>query len=362
MRHVLGQDRVIETLQAALRADRIPHAWIFHGPPGVGKRTTAEAFAAALLDPEATPGLDGFLESDPQGHVAKSIAAGNHPDCHGITKEWARYSSDRAIRERKQTSIPVEVIREFLIGPASRSTLARGGARASKVFIVDEAEMLAGPAQNALLKTLEEPPPGTVLILVTSSEDELLPTIRSRCQRVAFTRLSDADMMRWLKSAAPDAAKDGERRAWLLRFAQGSPGMAKAALDHDLYDWFTTLEPMLRQLDAGEFPAEMGAAMAQRVDGLAAQWVKDHANASKEAANRMAARYLFILLAEEVRAWLHTMAATAVASPADPSAVEPLLRALDLIRDAERQLDANVNLALLLDNLVIQWADRSAVA
>ncbi|MFG0330731.1 MAG: ATP-binding protein [Phycisphaerales bacterium] len=354
MRHVLGQDRAIEILQSALRGGRVHHAWIFHGPTGVGKRTTAEAFAATLLDPDAQADLSGAIEADPEGATARRIAAGTHPDLHLVTKELASYSSDGDVRRRKQITIPVQVIREFLVDPAHLSAHERAEARARKVFIVDESELMAREAQNVLLKTLEEPPSGTVIILVTANADRLLPTIHSRCQRVAFTPLSPDAMAQWIDRRATEESMSEGHRRWLERFAQGSPGLAELALENNLYEWFVTLDPMLRELRAGRYPATMGGVMNKLIDSFAKAWVKSRENASKDAANKAGARYLFVLLSEEVRDWIR----------ADLEAGEPVddhLVALDRIHDAERQLYSNVNLGLLLDELVAQWAEAEPV-
>ena len=138
---------------------------------------------------------DGNVDEDDD----EASLSSPHPDLHIITKELARYSDDRATRERKLTRMPVEVVRQHLIEPAQRPACS-GMARCSSL---DEAELLAGEGQNALLKTLEEPPGGasggpTVIILITSSEDRLLPTIRSRCQRVGFTPLPEEVIAGWL--------------------------------------------------------------------------------------------------------------------------------------------------------------------
>ena len=347
MKRILHQKRALEILTAAWRGGRVHHAWIFHGPFGVGKRTTAEAFAAALLDPDARLNEGGVVEADPGGETARLVESGTHPDLHVVTKEMALFSRDPKVRERKQIVIPAEVIREYLVEPASRSASKQSGARASKVFIVDEAERLGADGQNVMLKTLEEPPPGTVIILVTAHEDRLLPTIRSRCQRVAFTPLPREDMEAWMKREGVNVS--GDERHWLLRFSQGSPGLARIALKHGFYGWYATLAPMLREIEAGRYPTSMGAAMAKMVEEFAEAEVKAGQNVSKDAANKAGARFLFTLLAEEVRHQLH--AAVRNGEPVEPHAL-----ALEAIRTAERQLEANANMGLLLDNLAIQWA------
>lgn len=347
MQHILGHDRAIDVLQSALQAGRLHHAWIFHGPAGVGKRTTAEALAAILLDPNAAPNLSGLIEADPEGKTARLIAAGTHPDLHFITRSLASYVTDARTRRGKQTNIPAEVVREFIVEPATRSG-HNGASRASKVFIIDEAELLDDKGQNILLKTLEEPPPGTVLILITANEDELIPTVRSRCQRVAFGPLDDEAMSRWIKSAGFDI--NAAHKRWLVQFAQGSPGLATQAIEHGLFDWYLALEPMIRTIESGAYPAEMGTTMAKLIDAHAVARQKANPNASKESGNREAADFVFVLLSREI----HAAMTRTIAAGDD---VEPHLAAFDLIHDAERQLDSHLNLSQVLENLVIQWSN-----
>ena len=105
-----------EILRDALAAQRVHHCWVFAGPHGVGKFTTARAFAQLLLDPEAAPNLMGVLESPPESTVARLVAAGTHPDLHEIRKELALHSANATIRTRKLSNIPVDVLREHMIG------------------------------------------------------------------------------------------------------------------------------------------------------------------------------------------------------------------------------------------------------
>ncbi len=193
---ILGQPHAIELLQSALQTDRLHHALIFHGPKGVGKFTTARALAAILLCHEvAKKAASSFLPPVRACGTCRSCAAlraGSHPDDHVITKELARFSSDAAVRDRKLMTIPTAVLRENLIEPVNLAP--RLGSH--KVFVVDEAELLDSVSQNILLKTLEEPPAGTYVILVTDAEDRLLPTIRSRCLPTGSTAAALASMSR----------------------------------------------------------------------------------------------------------------------------------------------------------------------
>ncbi|MCA9298664.1 MAG: AAA family ATPase [Phycisphaerales bacterium] len=339
---VVGHARARETLQRAMRSGRIHHAWIFHGPVGVGKCTLALAFGAMLLDPTAAPNLAGDIDVDPESPTQRLIRAGSHPDFHLVTKELARYHADSKIRERKLTTIPKEVIEDHLLKPSRLSGSTTGG-MASKVFIVDEAELLAqnAAAQNALLKTLEEPAPGTVIILVTSSEERLLPTIRSRSQRVAFAPLTDDEMRRWI----------GDRpvpRAGLL-LAGGSPGMLEMLTESGLLEWHVQLEPALDQLASGRYVPDLAPTMASLVDAWAVQWVESHENASKDAANKQGVRHMLRLVSEDRRRRLRH-------ATEDPDEMERHLRAIDDITTAEHQILRNVQAPFVFEGLVARLA------
>ncbi|MEL6740698.1 MAG: hypothetical protein AAFP26_08585 [Planctomycetota bacterium] len=350
---VLGQSRSLGVLGDAIASGRLHHAWIFHGPSGVGKFTTALAWAAVLLDPDASPDLAGRLTVDPASPAQRLLASGQHPGLHVIVKELARFSSDDKARSSKLMTIPRAVIDERLVRPAQLRVPGgeQGGATAGKVFIIDEAELLDrsptnATSQNAILKTLEEPAPGCVFILVTSSEDRLLPTIRSRCQRVAFTPLTRDDLAVWLDERSGLEVTPDER-AWLLEAADGSPGWITRAADAGLFGWWQQLEPMLRSLDAGRVPLELGPAVAKLADDRAAAWVKQGEKQgelrSKEVANHLAAGQVFGLIATHYRRALRS---------GDADAAERGVRAMDAIVRAERELRSNVSLKLAADHLV----------
>ncbi len=354
MQRILGQDRAITTLLNALRGGRLHHAWIFSGPRGVGKCTTALEFAKILLDPNASTNLAGELESDSAGDIARMIDAESHPDLHMVRKELALFSDNTQLRGRKLITIPLDVLRERVIGgktgdnryheaPAYRKAMLGHG----KVFIIDEAELIDRTGQNSLLKTLEEPPPRTYLFLITSRPEQLLPTVFSRCQHIRFGPLDDDALQEWFNRSGLEV--DGEERRWIERFCDGSPGIAKLGVDYGFCAWHRTLAPMLGRLDRGEFPASMGALMAELIEAFATTWVKRNKNASKDAANKAGARHMFSLLASHVRQGL----VVSCDGGEDPS---HFIGVVDLLQQAERQLASNVNLKQLLENLVVQWA------
>lgn len=344
---VLGQTRAIEVLEQSMQSQRVHHAWIFHGPQGVGKFTAAIAWAATILDPTSAPDLSGRITPDPDSQVQQLLRAGTHPDLHVIKKELAKYHDDKKIRDAKLQTIPKAIVEEHLIKPASLAPSMNSNAIAGKVFIVDEAELLDrspnnAPVQNAILKTLEEPSPGTIIILVTSSEDRLLPTIRSRCQRVAFTPLDDDAMRMWINDQNLDLSPDEHH--WLMQYAAGSPGQLLQAIESGLYQWHTKLEPMCVQADRGIYPVTMGTTMGDLVEQWAQGWVKVGdklgENRSKEAANRKGADQMLALIAQRARAGL-----------TDPSRIPRALHAIDCVQRARVEIDTNVQVKFVMEHL-----------
>lgn len=340
---LIGHEGPRRVIEAALRSGRVHHAWVFHGPEGVGKFTAALAFAALLLDPTTAENMGGEFDRDPESRVAQLLAAGTHPDLHVVVKELALFHDDSQVRSRLLRSIPIDVLRQFLLEPGYLGSTLRVGGRAAKVFVVDEAELLNNQGQNALLKFLEEPPEGTVTILVTSAEERLLPTIRSRCQRVYFGHLSPADMKSWISRSAVAGA--AEHKEWLLAFADGSPGMFQGAAQVGLPAWAQRLEPLLAAAQQGRYSVELGPAMQELVDGWAKAFVEAHDNASKEAANRAGADWMYRLLASHFRRHLR----------GNGNHAATLVR-IDALRDAERELDANVNPLFVFEKLSAELA------
>lgn len=338
-----GQDRALGILTDSLKSGRLHHAWIFHGPAGVGKFTSALAFAGLLLDPTTQGTFGGTLEADPESATQKLLAAGTHPDLHVITKELALFHEDPEVRRKKLTNIPIDVIRSFMLEPGALGASMRTQARAAKVFIVDEAELMGAGSQNAVLKFLEEPPPRTVVILITSSEERLLPTIRSRCQRVFFPPLSRKDMDKWLaESGLEVSSKD---RTWLLDFAAGSPGVLAGAIDGELPAWRDQLGAMLDSAATGRYNVALGPTMAELVDGWAKAWVEKRENASKEAANKAGADWMLRLVGSYARALMRS----------DQSR-DAGVRWSEAMRSAEREIDSNVNMLFVFEKLSSEMA------
>jgi DNA polymerase-3 subunit delta' len=159
-----SQPRVVAQLQRAIARGRLPHALLFSGPPGAPLGDAALALACALNC--AVQRGEGCGECD----ACAKILQGIHPDVVTLVREGAAQI------------VPIESVRTQVI---ARIGLPPHEADV-RVFVVEEATAMAPPAANALLKTLEEPPPRTMFVLCTTAPEQLLPTIRSRCQRVRF--------------------------------------------------------------------------------------------------------------------------------------------------------------------------------
>ena len=341
---IIGQDRALKTLRDAASSGRVHHAWIFRGPAGVGKFTTAVAFAAWVLDPASLEGKDPKPDSEAQ-HL---LAAGVHPGFHVITKETTAFSSETQVRDQKQRAIPIDVVREFVLRPAAMHAPMPGGI-ASKVFVVDDADLLNVHSQNALLKTLEEPSAGTLVILVTPRDEVLLPTIRSRCQVVTFGRVSDEGMRVFARSRGLELGATDVRSA--ARFQAGSPGMLELAVRSGLVSWPALVDPMLDSIDRGDMPALFGANLADLMNKWAEASIEKKENASKQAATQRAGTLLFALIASY---YDNLMRECATAN--DLGGAARAAACLGHVRIAEEQFGSNVHPMFVLDNLAAQCA------
>ncbi|MCP3161444.1 DNA polymerase III subunit delta' [Myxococcus qinghaiensis] len=200
---VLGQPRAIDSLQAALRGGAVHHAYLFAGPEGVGKELAAVGLAQALTCPEQPDVGCGACAS------CVRVAKGLHPDVTWVMPDDERVSRGLAGRS-DFTGTPSRELRVEQIRNLQERLALRGLESRRKVAIIISAQAMNVQAQNAFLKTLEEPPSETTLVLVANAMDKLLPTIRSRCSKVHFGPLSVelvAERVRTVRKLDADTAQ-----------------------------------------------------------------------------------------------------------------------------------------------------------
>jgi DNA polymerase-3 subunit delta' len=243
LRDIHGHRRLLELLAGAVGRRALPPTMLLDGPAGVGKRLTAVAVAQALNCLSPVPfGDRAGVDACGTCPACRKIARGSHPDVAVIAPDDAG-------------SIKIDTIREEVIQKSGFRPF-EGRVR---VFVIDEAENLVPQAQDALLKTLEEPPPGSVFILVSAVADALLPTVRSRSYRLRFGRLSEAEVAHVLQ--ARHGFAEAEARA-ASAVSDGSVGRALAAEQGELAEARDLACGLLRSVAGGRVNQRLDAAKA----------------------------------------------------------------------------------------------------
>jgi DNA polymerase III subunit delta' len=231
---LIGHQKQLAILRSALARQRLHHAYLFLGPEGVGKRTVAVACAKAIHCQELANDFCGSCVN------CARIADGNHPDVRTI----------EPLADKKEISI--QQIREI-----ERELNYRSFTGKRKIAIVDPATLMNSAAQNALLKTLEEPPQESLIILLAANEGMLLPTLRSRCLRLSFAPLPRQEVAAYLQSKQGTSAAEAE---FLAALSMGSIGVAVALDKDELIERRRVWTGILSSLKARDYQSAMAAA------------------------------------------------------------------------------------------------------
>ncbi|MDI6641064.1 MAG: DNA polymerase III subunit [Elusimicrobiota bacterium] len=250
---IVGQDKVINLLKKQLWLKRIPHAYLFVGPEGVGKKKTALELAK-ILNCERPTNSKQVQEVGNGGSASdsslteccdsciscKKITKGLHPDVHLIDFNYQAALLDE--EPARQTQIKIDTIREL-----QKQISLKPQEGFWKVFIIDNAEKLSQEASNCLLKTLEEPPENSLLVLISTVKFALPQTIISRCQYVRFCELKDEDIFK-VFNCSPELMQT------ISKFSCGSVGKAREILEQDLKE-ISELTGLFNRLIADSSPS-----------------------------------------------------------------------------------------------------------
>lgn len=241
---LIGHERAERILHDAWQSGRLAHAWLITGPRGIGKSILAFRFARFALAGGVAE-EEGGLALSPEHPVFRRVASGGHADLMTL---------ERGIQEKtgkRRAEIVVDDVRRV-----NRFIGLTPGEGTWRVVVVDGAEEMNRSAANALLKHLEEPPPQTVFLLASHAPGRLLPTIRSRCRRLALRPLGDRDVAALLERYLPSL--DAGDRAALVHLAEGSPGRAIALAERGGPALYQSLLTILEGLPAVDMRAVHG--------------------------------------------------------------------------------------------------------
>jgi DNA polymerase-3 subunit delta' len=336
---VYGHDVLIDGFRRVLKRGRLAHAYLFTGPSGVGKRLFATELARALLceRPPRGAGSTPLLEACDECPGCVQIDAGTHPDFLAVE------------RPAEVLEFPIDLMRQVCASFSLKTARGKG-----KVVIVDDADDLNEESANCFLKTLEEPPRRSVLILIGSLPERQLPTIVSRCQVVRFAPLP-AELVR--KVLIQKDVTDPRLRERLVRLSGGSPGQALALAEPGLWKF---REMLLAGLTARPIDSvELGKAWTEHVEEAG----KDSANQRRQA--QLVLRLVIDVLSDALSVSQGGQPRRTTSE--DESLVrglgeridaDVLLSALERCLEADAQIDRRVQLVLVLEALLDALAQK----
>lgn len=318
---VVGHKNIIEYIKNAVKEDKVSHAYILNGERGSGKKMLATLFAETLLCEEK-----GTSPCN-KCHSCKQVDSGNHPDLI-----WVQHEKPGAI---SVDDIRVQLNGDVLIKPYQSS---------KKIYIIPQADTMTVQAQNALLKTLEEPPEYAVIFLLTENADQLLPTITSRCVMLKLRNIRDTLIRKYLmeKLEVPDYKAD-----ICTAFAQGNMGKAimLAGSDHfnEIRDEAIQLLKYIHDMEIGEIVKAIKRCQAYKLEindylDIIMIWYRD---------------VLLYKATKDVDAVVFKDQISSIKEAATRSSYEGIELILESLEKAKTRLDANVNFDLVMELLCL---------
>lgn len=332
-KEILGHEQLIEHLQNAITMDKVSHAYIIDGPDKSGKMMLAEAFAQTLQCEKqketlaAAGGNAAAVEPCMECHSCKQAIGRNQPDIIYVCHEKPNTISVDDIRTQVNADIAIK--------PYSSRY---------KIYIIDEAEKMNVQAQNALLKTIEEPPAYAVLLLLTTNAEAFLPTILSRCVMLHIKAVADEKIKKFLMSRyqVPDYQADV-----CAAFAQGNVGKAiQLASSEDFHELKGAVLQLVKRLKDIEL-YEMGEAVKQI--GTYKLTVNDYFDL-------MMIWYrdvLFFKATGDVNGLIFKDEVYDIKRQAEKSSYNGIEEILEALRKAQVRLNANVNFDLVIELLLL---------
>lgn len=317
---VIGHEQLILHLQNAVRQKKVSHAYLFCGEEGSGKRLIAEAFAKTLLCEEGGITACGTCKS------CRQIESGNHPDFKAVVREKA--------------SLGVKEIREQVTSDAQIKPYSSD----YKVYLIDEAEKMTEEAQNALLKTIEEPRSYAVFLILTGRQEMLLPTILSRCISLSLYPVATEKIKRFLmeRRGVPDYLAESA-----AVFSGGLVGRAVRYAESE-----TFIEQRNEVLRLVKYIDEMTMAEVMETVKLFAA----HKESAGEYLDLILLWYRDVLLfkaAKDVNSLLFRDEQEAVFAQAQKRSFENLQRIVDAIEQVKQRLKSNVNFENAVELLLL---------
>lgn len=324
-RDIIGHDRVKEHLQKAIEYHKVSHAYILAGEQGMGKKTIAKAFAMTLLCERSD------REPCMECHACRQVLAGTHPDVIWVTHEKASIGVDEIRTQIKDT---------IEIKPYSSTY---------KLYLVDEAETMTVQAQNALLKTIEEPPAYAVLFLLTTNPEVFLPTILSRCISLKLRPLKNHAVSAYLME---QHSVSEEQANLYAAFARGNLGKAVQIASSEqfslLFQQVLTLLKKVKEMDIGMLLDFIRSLQENHLDlyeclDFMQLWYRD---------------ILMFKVTRDINLLIFKEEYSVVSRLCEKSSYEGLETILSAIDTAKKRLDANVNSDLALELMLLTMKEN----
>lgn len=323
---IIGHDVIKKHLKKAIESKKVSHAYIIAGETGMGRKSLANAFALTLLCEKG--------QNDPcmECHACKQVLSGNHPDFIYVNYKKASSIGVDDIREQIQNSLMIKPYSSYY-----------------KVYVLDEAEKMTIQAQNALLKTIEEPPPYAIILLLTTNSDKFLPTVLSRCIQLKLKPLNDSVIKNFLTESLNITESKADIYA---AFSRGNLGKAIQLAESDefqlLYDELIHLLKYIKTMDISEILNYIFKLKESHVNiydclDFMRLWYRD---------------ILMFKVTKDINLLIFKQEYSSINEVSQNSGYNGLEKILNSIEKAKIRLEANVNMELALELMLLDMKEN----